>query len=143
MTTILFIEIQRLFYQTLSKLKNLFLTQLGPAQELFGRPEEHRVTFHVNYYNALDAADYLIYDWNVSAGDAAAPRVPADQLVHNIESQVPGKSRIIILMHDAAAKVTTVDALPRIIKYLKQQGYSFGVITPKVAPVLFPGGFNG
>ncbi len=46
-------------------------------------------------------------------------------------------------MHDAAAKVTTVEALPRIIKYLKQQGYAFGVITPKVAPVLFPGGFNG
>ncbi len=43
--TSVFIEIQRLFYQTSNKRKTLFLKQLGPAQELFGRPEEHRGIF--------------------------------------------------------------------------------------------------
>jgi len=131
------------FLSDIKQAEDLIFNAIGTRPRIVRAPGGTQGHFHVNYYNALDAADYLIYDWNVSAGDAAAPRVPADQLVHNIESQVPGKSRIIILMHDAAAKVTTVDALPRIIKYLKQQGYSFGVITPKVAPVLFPGGFNG
>ena len=123
--------------------EDLIFKTIGTRPRIVRAPGGTQGHFHVNYYNALDAADYLIYDWNVSTGDATAPLVPANQLVQNIESQVTGKSRIIILMHDAGAKVTTVDALPRIVTYLKQQGYSFGVITPKVAPVLFPGGFHG
>lgn len=121
---------------------DLIFKTIGTRPRIVRAPGGTQGHFNVNYYNTLDAADYLIYDWNVSSGDADASLVPADQLVRNIESQVPGKSRIIILMHDTGAKVTTIDALPRIVTYLKQQGYSFGVITPKVAPILFPGGFH-
>ena len=131
------------FLAEIKQTEELIFKAIGIRPRIVRAPGGTQGHFYVNYYNALDAADYLIYDWNVSAGDAAALLVPADQLVRNIESQVPGRSRIIILMHDTGAKVTTVDALPRIVKYLKQQGYSFGVITPKVAPVLFPGGFHG
>jgi len=141
-------------YRSLYRSPEAFLAEIKQTEELINktigaRPQIVRAPggtqghFHVNYYNALDAADYLIYDWNVSIGDADAPLVPVDQLIRNVEVQVPGKSRIIILMHDAGAKLTTVDALPQIIQYLKRQGYAFGVITPKVAPILFPGGFHG
>ncbi|EGW37108.1 polysaccharide deacetylase family protein [Desulfosporosinus sp. OT] len=141
-------------YNLLYRSPETFLAEIKQTEELIFktikvRPKIVRAPggtqghFHVNYYNALDAADYLIYDWNVSSGDADASLVPAEQLVQNVENQVPGKARTIILMHDAGAKVTTIDALPQIIQYLKQQGYSFGVITPKVAPILFPGGFQG
>ena len=122
---------------------DLIYKTIGTRPRIVRAPGGTQGHFNVNYYNTLDATDYLIYDWNVSSGDADASLVPADQLVRNIESQVPGKSRIIILMHDTGAKVTTIDALPRIVTYLKQQGYSFGVITPKVTPILFPGGFHG
>jgi len=141
-------------YRLLYRSPEAFLAEIKQTEELMFKTIEIRPKivrapggtqghFHVDYYNALDAANYLIYDWNVSSGDADASLVPADQLVQNIKNQVPGKDRIIILMHDAGAKVTTVDALPQIIQYLKEQGYSFGVITPKVAPILFPGGFHG
>ena len=130
------------FLAEIKQTEDIIFKVIGTRPHIVRAPGGTQGHFNINYYNTLDAADYLIYDWNVSAGDAAAPLVPANQLVQSIESQVPGKSRIIILMHDAGAKVTTVDALPRIIKYLKQQGYSFGVITPKVAPILFPGGFH-
>ena len=40
---------------------------------------------------------------------------------------------MILLMHDAAAKKSTVKALPTIIKLLKENGYQFKVI--KNAPV--------
>ena len=36
-----------------------------------------------------------------------------------------GWDTIVVLMHDAEAKTTTVDALPDIIKYFKDNGYSF------------------
>ncbi|WP_068964125.1 polysaccharide deacetylase family protein [Desulfosporosinus sp. BG] len=140
-------------YNLLYRSPETFLAEIKQTEELIFktlkvRPKIVRAPggtqghFHVNYYNALDAADYLIYDWNVSSGDADASLVLAEQLVQNVENQVPGKARTIILMHDAGAKITTIDALPQIIQYLKQQGYSFGVITPKVAPILFPGGFQ-
>lgn len=131
------------FLAEIKQTEELMFKTIGIRPKIVRAPGGTQGHFHVNYYNVLDAADYLIYDWNVSSGDADASLVSADQLVRNIESQVPGKARIIILMHDAGAKVTTVDALPRIIQYLKQQGYSFGVITPNVAPILFPGGFHG
>ncbi|MDR3585357.1 MAG: polysaccharide deacetylase family protein [Desulfosporosinus sp.] len=140
-------------YQSVYRSPESFLAEIKQTEELINktigvRPKIVRAPggtqghFHVNYYNALDAADYLIYDWNVSSGDADASLVPADQLVQNIKNQVPGKARMIILMHDVGTKLTTIDALPRIVQYLKEQGYSFGVITPKVAPILFPGGFH-
>ena len=131
------------FLAEIKQTEELIFKTIGARPQIVRAPGGTQGHFHVNYYNALDAADYLIYDWNVSIGDADAPHVPVDQLMRNVETQVPGKSRIIILMHDAGAKLTTVDALPQIVQYLKQQGYSFGVITPKVAPILFPGGFHG
>lgn len=130
------------FLTEINRTDALIFRTIGIHPRILRAPGGTQGHFNVNYYNTLDAADYLIYDWNVSSGDADAHLVPADQLIHNIETQVPGKSRIIVLMHDAGAKLTTLDALPQIIQYLKQHGYSFGVITPKVAPILFPGGFR-
>lgn len=115
---------------------------IGIRPRIIRAPGGTQGHFHVSYYNLLDTEDYLVYDWNVSSGDAAAPLVPGEQLLKNIETQMHGKTRAIILMHDTNKKTTTIDVLPKIIHYLKQQGYSFGVITPRVAPILFPGGFN-
>ena len=131
------------FIAEIKQTEELIFKAIGVRPRIVRAPGGTQGHFHVNYYNAIDAADYLVYDWNVVSGDADAPLVPADKLIHTVETQVPGKSRIILFMHDAGAKVTTVDALPQIIQYLKQKGYSFGVITPKVAPILFPGGFHG
>ena len=130
------------FSAEIKRAEDVIFKTIGVRPRILRAPGGTQGHFHVKYYNMLDAANYLVYDWNVSSGDAAAPLVPADQLIQNIETQVPGKSRVVILMHDAGVKTTTVDALPRIVNYLKQKGYSFGVITEKVAPVLFPGGFN-
>ena len=130
------------YLANIKKNEDLIYQLIGIRPKIIRTPGGTQGNFHVRYYNAVDAADYLVYDWNVSTGDAAAPLVPADQIVRNVMEQVPGKDRVIILMHDAPGKTTTADALPRIIQFLKQQGYEFGVITPEVAPILFPGGFK-
>ena len=130
------------FLAEIKQSEEVIFKTIGVRPRIVRAPGGTQGHFHVNYYNKLDAADYLVYDWNVSSGDSSAPLVPADQLIQTIKTQIPGKSRVIILMHDAGFKTTTVDALPKIVDYLKQQGFSFGVITQKVAPILFPGGFN-
>lgn len=64
-------------------------------------------------------------DWNVSSADAAMEKVPAALIKNNVISQCKGKNFVVILMHDANTKTTTVEALPDIIEYLKDNGYVF------------------
>ena len=130
------------FLADVRKNGDLIYSIIGFRPHIVRAPGGTQGHFSVSYFNALDAADYLVYDWNVSTADSAASAVPADTIVQNVKSQVAGKDRVIILMHDAAAKTTTVEALPRIIHFLKDKGYSFGVLTPHVAPIVFPGGFK-
>ena len=35
------------------------------------------------------------------------------------------KNSVVILMHDAGDKILTYEALPEIISYLREQGYTF------------------
>lgn len=78
--------------------------------------------------------NYSYYDWNVSSGDATSYLVDKDVIVNNVINQCCGVDNAMVLMHDAAHKVTTVEALPEIISYLKNEGFIFKVITPEDTP---------
>ena len=71
---------------------------------------------------------YTYFDWNVDSGDASG-KLSASKIVNNVLQGAKGKNSICVLMHDAAAKTTTVDALPGIIKGLKEQGFTFKPLT--------------
>lgn len=64
-------------------------------------------------------------DWNVSSADAASDNVPASKIYNNVMKQCKNKNLAVVLMHDAYYKRTTVEALPSIIKNLKEQGFYF------------------
>ncbi|MFZ3101428.1 MAG: polysaccharide deacetylase family protein [Desulfitobacteriaceae bacterium] len=130
------------FLADIKKNEDIIYNLIGIHTHILRAPGGTLGHFNVKYFNAVDAADYMVYDWNCMTGDATARLVPTNQLVHNIEEQVPGKNRVILLMHDIGTKMTSVEALPRIIHYLKKEGYAFGVLTPKVAPIIFAGGFK-
>lgn len=68
---------------------------------------------------------YVFIDWNSLNGDAEAQNVPASKLLENVKKTTKGINNVVILMHDAATKQTTVDALPSIIDYLREEGYEF------------------
>ncbi|MHC6179059.1 polysaccharide deacetylase family protein [Clostridium sp. JNZ X4-2] len=72
----------------------------------------------------LEKGGYHYVDWNDLNGDAEYSRVPVDKLVSNVK-RYANYDHLIVLMHDAPAKVTTVQALPQIIEYFKSRGYSF------------------
>jgi len=75
---------------------------------------------------AVTEAGYHYVDWNCLNGDAeTASAVPVEKLVEKVKQTSQGKNRLVILMHDAGGKETTVQALPQIIEYLKAQGYNF------------------
>lgn len=68
----------------------------------------------------LEAKGIEYYDWNASAQDAVAGGSSATEIVNSIMNVISlgEEDTYIILMHDAANKNTTVEALPIIIERL-------------------------
>lgn len=70
---------------------------------------------------------FKYYDWNVSSGDASGSGVSSDDVYNNVVNGLKKNRSNIVLMHDT--KGITRDALKNIIKYGKDNGYSFEKIT--------------
>lgn len=68
---------------------------------------------------------YRVVGWNAVCGDEEIPGASADRLYNTTVSTSKGKSRVILLLHDSAARKNTAEALPRIIEYFRQEGYEF------------------
>lgn len=66
----------------------------------------------------LDENGITYFDWNVSSGDSAKGEVSVQTIVDNVMNNVEQYDNVVILMHDAASKKTTVEALPVIIEKL-------------------------
>jgi peptidoglycan/xylan/chitin deacetylase (PgdA/CDA1 family) len=72
---------------------------------------------------------YQYIDWNVSSGDSAKITESKDVIIENVMRGSKGMKSIVILFHDSKPKTTTVEALPIIIKKLKNLGYVFKTLS--------------
>lgn len=79
---------------------------------------------------------FTYYDWNVSAEDAYDAE-DVESIAHNILSRASEVKNGIVLMHDAKDKYETVDALPLVIKGLREKGFAFKPLTNTVKTVTF------
>ncbi len=57
------------------------------------------------------------YDWNISSGDATG-HLSKEQIIQNCTAKLDRYGEAVILLHDAADKRTTVEALPEIIEQI-------------------------
>lgn len=131
-------------YKELYATEDSFMTEITQTDELIQQimdpGEEHfkLIRFPGGSYNAgsygakkqqykesLKEAGYYYADWNALSGDAEGGKKTADQLVEYTKKTAGTKNKVVILMHDAANKQNTADALPRIIEYFIGQGYQF------------------
>lgn len=64
----------------------------------------------------LQEQEITFYDWNISSGDGGSRLLDVETLVDNCLDGITQNSTSIILLHDAADKSTTVEALPMIIE---------------------------
>ncbi len=64
----------------------------------------------------LQEENIVFYDWNISSGDASSKMLEVDTIVKNCLEGIEERKTSVILMHDAASKSTTVEALPIIIE---------------------------
>lgn len=75
------------------------------------------------------------YDWNVVCGDATSQIYTADELVQNVMTDVVKYKNSVVLMHDAAEKDSTVEALEIILEKLEGMNAQVLPIT-KDSPVI-------
>lgn len=88
------------------------------------------------YKKYFDDIGVVYVDWNASNEDANGRNYSVAQLINNAVWTIQrAKTTPVVLMHDAAAKRKTVDALPGLLKKLKQMGYSCEALNEYVSPV--------
>lgn len=79
-----------------------------------------------NQANDLLLQNNIVHvDWNALNGDSETTSPTIEYEMQRIQETVGDKQSVVILMHDAQAKKVTVEALPSMIDYLKEQGYEF------------------
>jgi peptidoglycan/xylan/chitin deacetylase (PgdA/CDA1 family) len=72
-----------------------------------------------------EAKGYHSVDWNVCADDAVGGHPSASKVFRNTIADVEDKNTCVVLMHDTNATTTTVEALPDIIAWFREKGYTF------------------
>ena len=122
-----------------NKIYTLIYETTGVKPTLFRFPGGSKNSFNKHNYREIIAEmtrrgfDY--FDWNLSVGDAVSRTpTPAEKCVSNVLSNSSKCAHGVVLMHDATPKRTTVEALPKLIEGLRQQGFRFDKLTHNIDP---------
>ncbi|WP_442602975.1 polysaccharide deacetylase family protein [Paenibacillus sp. KN14-4R] len=127
----------RAYQQDVDKLGNLLERVVGYRPTIMRFPGgsnntvSHRAggPYVMNAITAKMIADgYTYFDWNVDSEDASGRKMGSNDIFRSVRYYTTGQRRAIVLLHDAAGKRMTAEALPDIINYLKGQGYEFDVL---------------
>ena len=72
----------------------------------------------------LNDNNIFYIDWNVLTGDAEGANTK-EKILKNVEKNLKDNGNIVVLMHDSSSKILTYETLKDVIKYLRDQGYTF------------------
>lgn len=119
------------YFQDLDKISSLVEELTGTKANVIRFPGGSSNTISENYSKDIMPSliqgvlerGYQYFDWNVTSGDASGINVDASYIIS--QSCTEDANQINLLFHDAAGKETTVQALPTIIEYYLDRGYSF------------------
>lgn len=67
----------------------------------------------------LDEQDMTYFDWNIVSGDATSDYISSGDIIRNCTRKLGEFDEAIILLHDAAEKDSTVEALPGLIEQIQ------------------------
>lgn len=86
------------------------------------------------YIDYLNENNLIYFDWNVSSGDGGGD-LSAQQVHDNVLNGVASNDISVVLMHDAAYRMTTFEAVPMIIESLQDMDALILPITADTKPV--------
>lgn len=125
-------------YKHIYKNMDNFLGELNKADEVFkntlGQEFSTRLLrfpggsfekYKQKYKTAAMDLGYRVYDWNALNGDSEAKKVSAEKQISRLKQTTRGQKELLVLMHDTYGKENTAKALPSMINYLIDNGYTF------------------
>ena len=77
------------------------------------------------YKETLKDMGFYYIDWNTLTGDAEGKTKNASELLEYLKKNMESYNNLVVLMHDASSKQATADALPSVIEYIAEKGYTF------------------
>lgn len=125
------------FWEQVQRTEQALNEIAGVKPQLIRAPGGSYTNFDPFYFYYLDQAGYIVHDWNVDSRDSVRPNVPVEEIVGSVVN-TPLKPVMNVLFHDGTGHEATFEALPRIIQYFKEKGYSFAALTTDVEPIQFP-----
>lgn len=90
------------------------------------------------YKQTLASNGIYYIDWNTLNGDAEGKKKDANELLEYVKKYTNTSASAVVLMHDAAAKSATADALESIIQYFMSEGYTFKRLDEVQMPAAAP-----
>lgn len=126
---------QKIYHENLDKLRDLFFQKFGVWCTVSRFPggssntsSRYNPGIMTKITNQIHDWGYHYFDWNVDSEDAGGARTANDVYNNVIKSLQKGRGNVV-LMHDYQSNDKTIDALERIIRYGKKNGYTFLPIT--------------
>lgn len=111
---------------------------VGIKPDILRFPGGSRKHLSENLLKNLHKNNYKVYDWNIVTSDGLRAKTPPQKLFNEAISNKNKVNPIILLMHCDYMHKNTCKALPKIIKFYKDNGYEFKIITSDTPELYFP-----
>ena len=125
------------YFIDLNNVSNSVYNSIGIHPKIIRFPGGSSNTISKNYSNGIMSRltnevinrGYTYFDWNVDSNDAGGDGYNNNKIYNNVINGLSHSKTNIVLMHDSESHSASVDALRNIIKYGKNNGYTFKAIT--------------
>ena len=125
------------YFIDLNNVSNSVYNSIGIHPKIIRFPGGSSNTISKNYSNGIMSRltnevinrGYTYFDWNVDSNDAGGDGYNSNKIYNNVINGLSHSKTNIVLMHDSESHSASVDALRNIIKYGKNNGYTFKAIT--------------
>ncbi|SKA93167.1 Peptidoglycan/xylan/chitin deacetylase, PgdA/CDA1 family [Caloramator quimbayensis] len=110
---------------------------VGISPNIIRFPGGSKNNLDAQLLDKLHSLNFKIYDWNVSGEDGTNPSASPYTIYKSATKFKNPPKKIILLLHSGKVNKNTINALPDIIKYYKDKGYTFKSIDNTTPEYIF------
>lgn len=110
----------------------------GLSPNIIRFPGGSRNILTESYLDELHKLNFKVYDWNAETEDGLNPKVSPYRLYKEAIKGSNSLPYVMLLLHCDYMHKNTCKALPDIIKYYKNAGFEFEIITEDTPELIYP-----
>ncbi|MGN0293375.1 MAG: N-acetylmuramoyl-L-alanine amidase [Lachnospiraceae bacterium] len=122
-----------------NKMNTIIVSATGESSDIFRFPGGSNAGYNKKIRRELldrvNSEGLVYYDWNAFTGDTEG--MSCSEMISKAVKECSYNNKAILLMHDVPGRDTVVEALPEILRQLKEKGYEFRALDKEVTPIQF------